>query len=95
MMKLALMTTATGKEDPELPLLQRIRWLKLPASEIADQMNASINQSNVFIKRFLHQPMSQSAIQKPSLKPQTASNANVEVQWQGKLLKKADTLEDT
>jgi hypothetical protein len=24
MMKLALMRTATGKEDPELPLLQRI-----------------------------------------------------------------------
>jgi hypothetical protein len=25
MMKLALMRTATGKEDPDLPLLQRIR----------------------------------------------------------------------
>ena len=34
-MKLALMRTTTGKEDPELPLLQRIRPLKLPASEIA------------------------------------------------------------
>ena len=31
MMKLALMKTATGKEDPELPLLQRIRSLELPA----------------------------------------------------------------
>jgi hypothetical protein len=27
MMKLALMRTTTGKEDPELPLLQRIRSL--------------------------------------------------------------------
>jgi hypothetical protein len=38
----------------------------------------SINQSNVFTKPFLHQLMSQSAVQKPSLKPQTASNADVE-----------------
>ena len=30
MMKLALMRTATGKEDPELPLLQRISSLELP-----------------------------------------------------------------
>jgi hypothetical protein len=38
----------------------------------------SINHSNVFIKPFLHHLMSQSAVQKPSLKPQTASNAGVE-----------------
>ena len=38
MMKLALMSTVTGKENPELPLLQRIRSLELPASEIAAQM---------------------------------------------------------
>jgi hypothetical protein len=43
-----------------------------------------INQSNVFIKPFLHQPMSQRAIQKPSLKPQTASNAGVEARRLGK-----------
>jgi hypothetical protein len=30
MMKLALMRTARGKEDPELPLLQRISSLELP-----------------------------------------------------------------
>jgi hypothetical protein len=30
---------------------------------------------------FLHQPMSQSAVQKLSLKPQTASNAGVEARW--------------
>ena len=46
MMKLALMRTATGKEDPELPLLQRIRSLELPASEIAAQINASQSSSN-------------------------------------------------
>jgi hypothetical protein len=40
MMKLALMRTATGKEDPELALLQRISSLELPASEIAAQINA-------------------------------------------------------
>ncbi|CDQ99316.1 unnamed protein product [Oncorhynchus mykiss] len=42
-----------------------------------------LNQSNVFIKPSLHQ-MSQSAVQKPSLKPQTASNVGVEARWLGK-----------
>ena len=46
MMKLALMRTATGTEDPELPLLQRISSLELPASEIAAQINASQSSSN-------------------------------------------------
>jgi hypothetical protein len=46
MMKLALMRTTTGKEDPELPLLQRISSLELPASEIAAQINASQTSSN-------------------------------------------------
>uniref|UniRef100_A0A4W5N933 Xyloside xylosyltransferase 1 n=1 Tax=Hucho hucho TaxID=62062 RepID=A0A4W5N933_9TELE len=44
----------------------------------------SINQSNLFIKPFLHQLMPQSAIQKHSLKPQTASNAGVKARWLGK-----------
>ena len=44
----------------------------------------SINQSHVFINTFLHQQMSQSAVQKHSLKPQTASNADVEAQLLGK-----------
>jgi hypothetical protein len=35
------MRTATGKEDPELSLLQRINSLELQASEIAAQINAS------------------------------------------------------
>jgi hypothetical protein len=46
MMKLALMRTATGMEDPELTLLQRIRSLELPASEIATQINALQSLSN-------------------------------------------------
>ena len=46
----------------------------------------SINQSNIFIKSFLHQLMSQSDVQKPSLKPQTASNAGVEARWLGRTL---------
>ena len=46
MMKLALMRTTTGKEEPELPLLQRISSLELPASEIGAQINASQNSSN-------------------------------------------------
>ncbi|CDQ98985.1 unnamed protein product [Oncorhynchus mykiss] len=40
------MRTATGKEGPELPLLQTIRSLELPASEIAAQINASQSSSN-------------------------------------------------
>jgi hypothetical protein len=40
-MKLALMMTATGKEEPELPLLLGILSLEVPASEIAAQINAS------------------------------------------------------
>ena len=38
MMKLALMRTATGKEDPNLPLLQRISSLELTAPQIAAQI---------------------------------------------------------
>jgi hypothetical protein len=46
MMKLALLRTATGKEDPESPLLQRRSPLALPASENAAQINASQSSSN-------------------------------------------------
>jgi hypothetical protein len=46
MMKLALMRTATGKKYPELPLLQSIQSLELPASEIAPQKYASESSSN-------------------------------------------------
>ena len=45
-MKLALMRTATGKEEPELPLLQRISSLELTAPPIAGQINASQSSSN-------------------------------------------------
>jgi hypothetical protein len=41
MMKLALMRITTEMEDLELPLLQGISSLELPASEIAAQINAS------------------------------------------------------
>uniref|UniRef100_A0A4W5KHA7 Methionine--tRNA ligase, cytoplasmic n=1 Tax=Hucho hucho TaxID=62062 RepID=A0A4W5KHA7_9TELE len=47
-----------------------------------------IKQLHLFMKPFLHQPMSQSAIQKSSLKPQTASNADVGARWLGKLPRK-------
>jgi hypothetical protein len=46
MMKLALMRIATRMEDPELPLLQRISSLELPASETAAQINASHSSGN-------------------------------------------------
>ena len=46
MMKPSLMRTATRKEDPELPLMQRIRLLELPASEIAAQIQL---KSDVYI----------------------------------------------
>jgi hypothetical protein len=46
MMKLALMGTATGKEDPEVPLVQRISSLELTALQIAAQINASQSSSN-------------------------------------------------
>jgi hypothetical protein len=46
MMKLALMRTVTGKEDPELPLLQRISSLELTAHQIEAQINASQSSSN-------------------------------------------------
>ena len=45
-MKLALIRTATGKEDPELPLLQRISSSELTAPQIAAQINASQSSSN-------------------------------------------------
>jgi hypothetical protein len=47
MMKLALMRTATGKEDPELPLLQIISSLELPGSDIAAQINASVQVTDI------------------------------------------------
>lgn len=46
MMKLALMRTVKGKEDPDLPLLQRMRSLELTAPQIEAQINASQSSSN-------------------------------------------------
>ena len=46
MMKLALMRTATRKEDPDLPLLQRIRLLELTAPQnVAQVTDININCS--------------------------------------------------
>ena len=72
-MKLALMRTATGKEDPELPLLQRTSSLELLASEIADQINASQSSSNrqiSTVQRRLRESglQGQNAAKKPLLK---------------------------
>ena len=67
MMKLSLMRTATGKEDPELPLLQRIssslRNWQLTASQIAAQIKASQSSSNRHI--------STSTVQRRKLKKRT------------------------
>ena len=46
MMKLAVLRTATGKEEPELPLLQRISSLELTAPQIAAQINYSQSSSD-------------------------------------------------
>ena len=50
-------------------------------SQVASESLCPPIKSNVFIKPFLHQLISQSDVQKSSLKPQTASNAGVEAQW--------------
>jgi hypothetical protein len=47
MIKLSLQRIATGKEDPELPLLQRIRSLELTVSQIAAQRNASQSSTDI------------------------------------------------
>jgi hypothetical protein len=77
MMKLALMRTTTGMEDPELPLLQTISSFELPTSEIAAQINASQSKSkgNRYIststvQRRLHESglHGRIAVKKPPLK---------------------------
>ena len=45
-MKLALLRTGIGKENSELPQLQRISSLELTAPQIAAQINASRSSSN-------------------------------------------------
>ena len=62
MTKLALVRTATGMEDPELPLLQRISSLELPASEIAAQINASQSSSNRHISTSTVRRLSESGL---------------------------------
>jgi hypothetical protein len=68
------MRTATGKENPELPLLQRICSLELPASETAAQINASQISNNIHISTSTVQRLSESGlhgqitVKKPLLK---------------------------
>ena len=75
MMKLALMRSATRKEDQELPLLQRISSLELTAFQIAAQINASQSSSNRHtststVQRRLHESgfHGRIAVKKPLLK---------------------------
>ena len=87
MMKLSLMRTATGKEDPELPLLQRKSSLALPASEIAAQIYASQTSSNRHIstatlQRRLSESCDQIAAKKPLLKD---TNQKKRLSWAKKL----------
>ena len=79
------MRTATGKEDPELPLLQRISSLELPASEIAVQINVSQSLSNRHIstanvQRRLHESAlhGRIAAKKPLLKD---NNKKTRLAW--------------
>jgi hypothetical protein len=53
MMKLSLMRTSTGKEDPELPLLQRISSLQLPAQITAAQSSSNRHISTSTVQRRL------------------------------------------
>jgi hypothetical protein len=84
MMKLALMRTATGIGYPELPLLQRISSLQLPASKITAQINASQSSSNRHISTSTVQRMSTSTVhgriaaKKPLLKD---TNNNKRLAW--------------
>ena len=83
MMKLSLMRTAKGKEDPELPLLQRISSLELTAPQIAAQINASKSNRHVSTSTVqrrlresgLHGPI---AAKKPLLKD---TNKNKRLVW--------------
>ena len=80
MMKLALMRTATGKEDPELPLLQSTSSLELAASQIAAQINASQSSSNRHISTSTVQRLRESGLRgrisarKPLLKDTNMKN---------------------
>ena len=69
MMTLALMRTATGKEDQELPMLQRVISLELPASQIAAQLNASQSSSN----RHISTSTIQRCLREPGLYGQIAA----------------------
>jgi hypothetical protein len=56
MMKLALMRTATGKEDPVLPLLQRINFIRINCT--------SDCSPNTFFTEFKYRHISTSTVQR-------------------------------
>uniref|UniRef100_A0A4W5R9U8 ATP-binding cassette, sub-family C (CFTR/MRP), member 3 n=1 Tax=Hucho hucho TaxID=62062 RepID=A0A4W5R9U8_9TELE len=66
--------------------LRAYRWGQGVEVVMMMMMMIVIIKSHLFIKPFLHQLMSQSAVQKPSLKPQTASNAGVKARNECTLL---------
>ena len=70
-------------QSPDLSPIEHLRDELERRLRARPNRPASIDQSNVFMNPFLHQPMSQSAVQKPSLKPQTPSNADVEARCLG------------
>ena len=87
-MRLSLMRTTTGKEDLELPLLQRISLLELPASGIAAQINVSqslscrhFSTSTVQKRLRKSGPHGQIAAKKPLLKD---SNKKMRLAWANK-----------
>ena len=61
-MKLSLMRITTGKEEPELPLLQRKTLLELQASEIAAQINPSQSSINTHISTSTVQRLRESGL---------------------------------
>jgi hypothetical protein len=62
MMKMALMRTATGKEGPELSLLQGKSSIDLIAPQIAAQINASQSSSNRHISTSTVQRLHESGL---------------------------------
>ena len=88
MMKLALMRTATGKEDPELPLLQRIRSLHPQKLQPKEMLQSSSNRhiSTTFQRRLHESDLhGRIAAKKPLLKDinkkKTLSWAKKHNQW--------------
>ena len=84
MMKLALMRTATGKEYPELSLLQRTSSLELTAPQIVSQINADTSQPQLFRGDCVNQAFMVELLQTPlknTNKNKTLAWAKKHKQW--------------